>query len=132
MKIFVSFRFTGENLQELENTLTRIKNVLEQKGHEVVCSFWREEYYRENNSTNKEILEDMLPQIDSCHAILALIKSSDKSEGMLLEIVYGLAKKKQLILASKNNVKTTFLHEIAEKVIEFETIDDLIQKLDQI
>ena len=48
---------------------------------------------------------------------------------MLLEIGYMMAKGKPFVLALKRETKTTFLAELAEPLIEFDSIDDLCGKL---
>jgi|GEM_PF-2203330 len=40
-----------------------------------------------------------------------------------------MASKKPIWVAIKNGVKTTFLTELAEKIIEFETIEGLCKEL---
>jgi len=129
MKFFLSYRFTGEDPIVLEQTLSQIKAALESAGHSVFCSFWSEQHFRDNNFSNKQILDYALENLDSSDIYFAFIKSSDKSEGMLLEAGYAYAKKKPIWVAIKNGVKTTFLTELAEKVIEFKILDDLSQKL---
>ena len=48
---------------------------------------------------------------------------------MLIEIGYAIAKGKRFILAIKKGVETTFIREIADKIIEFETLEELYSKL---
>ena len=129
MKIFLSYRFTGEDPSVLEQILSQIKVAFESAGHSVFCSFWSEQHFRDNNFSNKQILEFALQELDTADIYFAFIKSSEKSEGMLLEAGYALAHKKPIWVAIKNGVKTTFITELAEKNIDFETIEDLCQKL---
>lgn len=129
MKIFISYRFSGEDTKVLEETMGNICNSLKETEYEFFCSFWKESYFKENNYTLKEILEYALDELDSSDICLAFIKSQDKSEGMLLEIGYALAKGKKIYLAIQKDVKTGFLREIAEKVIEYDTLEDLYEKL---
>ena len=49
---------------------------------------------------------------------------------MLIEIGYALAKKKKIILAMKEGVNFYFTEDIADKVIEFSDIKDLLIKLE--
>jgi len=129
MKIFLAFRFTGESVEELDKILSKIKTALEQAGHTVVCSFWEEEYFQKNHFTNKQLLEYMLNELDNCDSVLALIKSEEKSEGMLLEIGYALAKRKQFVLMIKKGIKSIFLQEVANRVVEYEEMEDLVKQL---
>ncbi|MDD5750587.1 MAG: nucleoside 2-deoxyribosyltransferase [Candidatus Pacebacteria bacterium] len=130
-KILLSFRYTGENIEEVKETMQKIGQSLAKAGFENFCSFEREEFFKENNFTKRQILEYTLKELDACDYILAFIRSEEKSEGMLLEIGFGLAKNKKLILAIKKGAKTVFLHDLAEQVIEFETLDDLYARLEK-
>ncbi len=51
---------------------------------------------------------------------------------MLLEIGYALAKKKKFVLAIKEGVRTVFIREMANQIIEFETLDQLYSKLSKL
>jgi len=129
LKIFLSFKFTGENKEELEKTTQKIGQSLVRAGLEYFCGFEREAFFKKNNFTGKQLLEYTLKQLDVCDCVLAFIKSEEKSEGMLLEVGFGLAKNKKIILAIKKGIKTGFLHGIADQIIEFENLDELYAKL---
>ena len=129
MKIFLSYRFTGEDPEVLRETIQNICNSLEKAGHSYYCSFWKGDFFNENRFTHKQILEHALEELQKSDVYLAFIKSEDKSEGMLIEAGYALAKKKKFYLAIKKGVHTVFLKEIADKVIEFESLNELYEKL---
>lgn len=130
--IFLSYRFTGEDINELTETLGKILAALRSVGHAVYCSIEDEKWFRENYRTNKEILKHALERLDKSDVILAFVKSDQKSEGMLLEVGYMMAKSKSFLLALKRGTKTTFLAELAEPLIEFDSIDELCDKLTKI
>ncbi len=127
--IFLSYRFTGEDINELTEMLGKILSALRSVGHTVYCSIEDEKWFRENHRTNKEILKHALEWLDKSDIILAFVKSDQKSEGMLLEVGYMMAKGKSFALALKRGTKTTFLAELAESLIEFDSVDDLCAKL---
>jgi nucleoside 2-deoxyribosyltransferase len=129
MKLFLSYRFTGEDPVELNISLSAIISVLRTAGHEVYCSIEDESWFQEQKRTNREIMEHAFSKLDESDAILAYIKSDEKSEGMLVEIGYAIAKGKRLILAVKQGVKTTSISQMASPCLQFDTIDDLILKL---
>ncbi|MCK9351923.1 MAG: nucleoside 2-deoxyribosyltransferase [Candidatus Paceibacterota bacterium] len=131
-KIFLSHRFTGEDLIELTETLGKITAVLRAKGHEVYCSVEDELWFREHKRTNREIMEHALRKLDDSDVVLAFIRSPEKSEGMLLEIGYAVAKGKPFILALKQGLKTMAIAEMADPLIEFESSEDLCGKLNAI
>ena len=130
--IFLSYRFAGEDINELTETLSKVLLTLRSVGHTVYCSIEDEKWFRENHRTNKEILKHALERLDKSDVILAFVKSDQKSEGMLLEVGYMMAKGKSFALALKRETKTTFLAELAEPLIEFDSIDDLCDKLTRV
>lgn len=131
MKIFVSYRFTGENPDILKEEMTSIRETLEKNGNQVSCSFWTEKVFREEKYSNKQILEHALKELEGADIMFVYIKSDQKSEGMLLEIGYALHLKKKIILAIKKDTKTTFVREMSDKVIEFTKFNDLLDKLEK-
>lgn len=129
MKIFLSYRFTGEDPAELSTNLGAIMKTLRECGHEVYCSIEDEAWFREKKHTNKEIMEHAFKNLDECDLLLAFIKSDEKSEGMLVEIGYFLGKGKPVALALKQGVKTTSLAEMATPLIDFSDLNNLCEKL---
>ncbi len=129
MKIILAYRFTGEDPTELGVTIGSIVKALRDAGHTVYCSLEDETWFREKKRTNAEIMSHAFEQIDSVDAILAFVRSNEKSEGMLLEIGYGLAKGKRLIIALKNGINMTSLHQMANPLITFDTLEELCEKL---
>ena len=73
-----------------------------------------------------------MKELDDSDCILAFVKSEEKSEGMLIEIGYALAKRKKFILAIKKDIETTFIKEMADQIIEFEGLNELYNKLSKL
>ncbi len=130
MKIFLSHRFTGEDPEILKETISKIEKTLESAEYECFCSFWKADFFEKNNFTHQQILEYVLKELDQADIYLAFIKSDEKSEGLLIEMGYALAKKKKIYVVIKEGVKTTFAEEIADKVIKFKTLKNLYKKLE--
>lgn len=132
MKLYLAFRFTGEDPAVLDTELNFIADNLKKSGHEVFCSFWKEKYYRDNNFSNEDIINYSLPQLESSDALIAYIKSSEKSEGMLLEVGYALGKDKPVIVLIKEGVKTNFVTDLASQVIQYRDVSELEGALQEI
>jgi nucleoside 2-deoxyribosyltransferase len=131
-KIFLSYKFTGEDINELTDSLKKILSALRAAGHNVYCAIEDKKCFKGNNRTSKEIILHIFKQLDNCDMILAFVNSDKKSEGMLLEIGYAAAKNKKLAIVIKQGIETTFLTNLAEMVIEFSSIDDLCGKLSEV
>ena len=125
MKIYLAYRFTGEDPAILDQELGTIGEILKRGGHEVFCTFWKEQYFRDNNFGNKEIINYSLPQLETSDILIAYIKSNEKSEGMLLEIGYALGKGKRVIVLIKEGVKTNFVTDLASQVICYGDFSEL-------
>lgn len=125
MKIYLAYRFTGEDPAILDQELDTIGEILKQGDHEVFCSFCKEKYFCDNNFDNNEIINYCLPQIESSDILIAYIKSNEKSEGMLLEIGYALGKGKRVIVLIKEGVKTNFVTDLASQVIRYGDFSEL-------
>jgi len=128
MRIQLAYRFTGEDEQELLNQLNNIKIILEKNDHETYIPV-----LDPNRPKNKrELFLNTIKKLDSAEAILAIIKSEEKSEGMLMEIGYAWGRNKKLIIAINKNIKNTHLREFANVLIEFSDINDLYKQLEKL
>lgn len=132
MKIYIAYKFSGENQEELVRTLIEISGKLEEKGHKVYFACKEETLFKEKKFSAKQILNHALKELDNADCIFVFVKSNEKSEGMLIEIGYALAKGKKIILAMKQGVNLYFTEDIADKVIEFENIPDLLKQLKEV
>lgn len=132
MKVFISYRYTGEDLTVLEGIMDTISKSLEKAGHSSFSTFNKNKFFEVNKFTAKQVLGYAFNELDRSDVVLVFVKSQEKSEGMLLEVGYALAKGKKIILAIKKDVFTYFLPEIAERVIEYGELDELYQKLENL
>ncbi len=129
MKLFISFRFTGEEPKALRAAIAGAEEALRAAGHETVCSVWEEEKFAEERFTPKQILEWALRELDDADAYFAFVRSPERSEGMLMEAGYALAKGKRFVVAVRRDIKTTFLRHLADILIEYDTDEELHRKL---
>ncbi len=128
-KIFIGQRVAEEYGKELIRESREIVDILNKLGHEAYCTLCEDESL---DMTPRDWLEHAFKFIDKSDIFLAIIRSENKSEGLLMEIGYVIAKKKKLIVAIKEGIKDTYVPSIAEKVIIFRDIDDLKKKLKEI
>ncbi len=129
MKIYLAYRFHGEDFTTLKQELDEIADDLSATGHQAYHSVSREEYFQKNNFTKKQIFKYSLDKLKKSDALLAYIKSPEKSEGMLLEIGFALALNKPVYVIIKKGIKTNFVTEIAQKVIKYNKLSNLKKSL---
>ncbi|MBU3897294.1 MAG: hypothetical protein KJ697_05205 [Nanoarchaeota archaeon] len=132
MKIFLIYRFTGEEIVKLEKICNKIIASLEKAKHICFCSLSKEKYYKKNKFTRKQSYLDTMKEIDNYEAVLVFIKSNKKNEEILVEVGYAVAKGKKIFLAIKNGVRSELIEQISDKIIKFDTVEDLCKKLSKL
>jgi nucleoside 2-deoxyribosyltransferase len=128
MQVFISYKFTGEPYEQLVKNIGVIEHQLTQFGHSVYSSLKDEKWFQENKPTNKDILFHTIDKLDNSDTVLIFLNSNEKSEGMLIEIGYAIAKQKKIVLLVRKEIETNYLRDIADVVIEFENIRELESK----
>lgn len=72
--------------------MAKILSALRSVGHTVYCSIEDKKWFQENNKTNRDILDHALEKHEESDVVLVFVRSDQKSEGMLLEVGYTLAR----------------------------------------
>ncbi|MBW2970456.1 nucleoside 2-deoxyribosyltransferase [Candidatus Woesearchaeota archaeon] len=129
MKVFVSYRFTGENKKELNEILPEVCETLKSAGHDHYCSFFDSAQFEHEKWSGKKILQKAFSEIDISEVVLFFVRTSDVSQGMLVELGYSLAKNKKIVLLINNSVKDSIFRRQIEHVVEFDDMSDLKDKL---
>lgn len=131
MKVFISYRFTGESKEDLDNLLIPIKTTLDGRGIDLYCNYFDSDLaVRSKNFAPQDYVFDAFSTLNNCQLLIALIKSSDKSEGMILEVGYAIAKGIPVVAAVKDGVNGTYLPGMAKGKIEWSTNEDLCKKIE--
>ena len=129
MKFFIAYKFKGEEPKELEKAMKIVCQALEEGSHGNYCTLWDKNI----QSVNKSVLfNHAFQEIDKADGVLVFMKSEEKSEGMLIEIGYAMAKKKRIILLIKKSIKNTRLRDLIKEKIEFDNLEELKEKLKQL
>lgn len=131
MKIFIGQAVTGEDLNQLYKEMDQIYLSLDKAGHLHYCTL-KENEEEFSKKTKMQMLQHAFNEIDKSDAFLAIVRSEKRSEGLLIEIGWVMAKKKKFILAIKRDVKNTYLRDLADKVIEFDKIEELTKHLEKL
>jgi len=130
MKIFIGQRVTGENITNLKNESMKLVEVLKSNGHKPYCTFLESNGF--DNKSNKEKMDIAFKKIKDSDLFFAIVRNENRSEGLLMEIGYSIAKKKIIYLAINEDVQNTYLREIAKKVIEYKNFEDLLNKIKEL
>lgn len=131
MRFYIAYRYTGENPATLRSELSVIESAIKASGHDVFCSISREKYFLDNKFTARQIIDYSLKELEQSDVLLAYIKSPEKSEGMILEIGFAIAKQKPVYVLIKEGIKTGYIESAAEKVVVFNEFSEVEKRLSE-
>lgn len=128
MKIYLAYKLSGENIERVKLELLEIEEVINCLGHQPFIFIkdaqnwvpWREP---------KRVINEAMKHMKSCDAIISIICTNEKGEGMLLETGFMKALNKKVIVASKHGVRAVLLKAIADYAFEFKDIEEFRIKL---
>ncbi|VVB79047.1 Uncharacterised protein [uncultured archaeon] len=129
-KVFIGQAVTGQDIESLKKEMERVYSALSQAGYKPYSTL--EEEGRNKFQKAGDWIRHAFETIDKHDIFLAIVRTEHRSEGMLMEIGYVLSKKKKLVLAINKNVKNSYLADVADEVIEWETLDELESKLEKL
>ncbi len=78
-KVFISYRYTGENAAELKKTIQVIYDAFEAAGHGYYSTMFDNEQFESEKWSGKMIMEKCFKEIDSSDIVLFFVKSPDIS-----------------------------------------------------
>ena len=128
MKTLVSFRYSNEDIKSLEPVLSTVINSLEEKGIDAYCTFFHKDL---NNSllTPKDWMRHAFSIINNVDFLFVVQHSNNKSEGMLMEVGYSLAKHIPIVVAARHGIVDSYLSEMTEHNMQWKSLDDLNKNL---
>lgn len=127
MKLFIAHKVSGEDYAKLKRDVIKVCTALREVGHKCYCSFLDGKMRKEANKKIK--IENALSKINESDGILAIVKSDEKSEGMLIEVGYAKAKGKKIVLLINKDINDNYIGAIATKIIEFDELNDVYDKM---
>ncbi len=131
-KVFISFRFSGEDTEFLKITIPKLHEALQECGHEHYSTFFDAEEMERDRWTGREIMDKAMQEIDTSDVILFFVQSPALSQGMLIELGYAIAKKKKMILVIKDIIKTSIFRRHVHQIIEYDRLEELKDKLKEL
>ena len=127
--IFLSYMFTGEDPKELSYQLGGIEESLRFAGHEVICSFNFEHQFREKKFNADQIYQFMLNRQEEAGIFMALVKTADRSQGMLLELEKARELSQRYVLLTRGGINIPDFNDAAKEIILFDDFDSLFSRL---
>lgn len=123
MKIFISYKQSWVNKQELKNNLSIIRDTLNELKCENFIYYFDEDSSLEAREINKIALEN----IKESDLIIAFINHTEKSEGQLLELWMSFALNKEILIIINNEFKNDFYltYWLNWKILYFNNISEI-------
>ncbi|TAK89124.1 hypothetical protein EPO04_03425 [Patescibacteria group bacterium] len=132
MKTFIAYRHTGEDPAALEKLLGSVRSAFDQAGVSAYATFFDETVFQAKSMGAKEIMSHAFAVINESDFLFVIQSSDSKSEGLLMEVGYCLAKGIPVVVATHQNVKHTYLPEMATLSISWVGPQDLISKIAEV
>lgn len=132
MKTFIAYRFTGEDPKDLGPIQEAIRSGFLQRGVEAYSTFFDEEDFLNKSMNARQIMDHAFQKIDDSDFLFVILTSDNKSEGMLMEIGYCIAKKIPIIVAVKSSAGSTYVPDMAELSFKWDSVDDLRAKIEDL
>jgi len=129
MKYYIAYKFSGVDKANLKKVLVDVAEIIESYNNTTFISHRDLQNWGETITDSKEIIIKSLTKLKNTDAILCLVLSGEKSEGMLIEVGYAKALGKKIIVAKQKDARIVFLKDIADDLIEFDIQEDLNEKL---
>jgi nucleoside 2-deoxyribosyltransferase len=126
MKTFIAYRSSDEDPQVVEPLMIAIRDAFKARGVEAYCTFFDEAMLKDKSLNARQIMEHAFGIIDDSDFLFVVQTSNNKSEGMLMEVGYCLAKNIPIIVATKDAVTQTYVPSMASQSFNWGTIEDLV------
>ena len=129
LEAFIAYRHTGESEEVLEEMLGGVCRALGKTGVNAYCTFFAEKDFQAKQMNARQIMEHAFEVIDSKDILFVVQASESKSEGMIMEVGYCIAKQKPIIVATHESVQSTYLPQMANTAFTYSSLDDLESKI---
>lgn len=125
MKIFISYKFTDINRCVLDNKLIPFIDFLRKNtGHDIFCSYEKENYYQCKRMDKKAILKHSLENLDNSNIFL-LFTECGIGEENYIELGYALAKNLRIVILRKRFIELNYCLLTATDIIEYNDLNEI-------
>jgi nucleoside 2-deoxyribosyltransferase len=132
MKAFIAYRHKGEDPERLLRLLTAVRDGLTEAGVNAYCTFFDDDTFKDKGYKAREIMDHAFKKIGTVDVLFVIMNSDEKSEGMLMQIGYCIAKEIPVVVAVKDTVKSSYVPDMAAYSIVWSDIDDLTHKIGEL
>ncbi len=128
MRIFISYRYTGETTDGLQNFFYPVRDALLKRGFAVYLSLDDLDTWGQNELALSEKFVRTFQALTDSDCLLVITRTTDRSEGLLMEVGFALGQHKPVVLMVQTDVQT-YVRDVASLVVEFQDHSDLLNQL---
>jgi nucleoside 2-deoxyribosyltransferase len=132
MKVFLSYKFTGENKNDLVSYITKVEDAFKLRNVNVYSTIHDSDQFANENWSGKQILNKAFKEIDSSEILLFIVRKEEISQGMLVELGYSLHTDKRLVLFINKNIGPSIYKRQIEEQYEFTDIESLLRIISEL
>jgi len=132
MKTFIAYRHTGETDEALHKLLLPVREALAQKGVEAYCTFFHEDEFTDDKLTPQDIMAHAFGIIDDIDFLFVVQASEQRSEGMLMEVGYCVAKEIPIIVSVRDTITNSYLPDMADVTMRWQNVPDLCRQISEL
>jgi nucleoside 2-deoxyribosyltransferase len=125
MKAFIAYRFTGVPIEELRPLLRQVVDAFRRRNIDTYCSLFDEQTFQAEHYTQQDIFAHTFAILDGCDMLFVIQTTNEKSEGLLMEVGYCIAKRIPIVVAQHEHVTETYIHELAQVALRYTSVGEL-------
>ena len=122
---FIAYRHTGADPERLEEILPAVRDAFAQRGEETYCTYFDELEFKSSGMRPRAIMDHAFQKIEELGGLFVVIDGPEKSEGMILEIGFCIARAIPFVVAKKRGVTGTYIPDMTDYNFEYDGIEGL-------
>lgn len=128
MRYFISYKFTGVDINYLHKLIDPIVEIIKLYGHDVFCNLYCDNMYIEHKYTPKQIMEQCFDEIRKCDICFVLIDDVFGC-GMGIECGYAKCLNKKIVMCTNNCSNITSIEWLSDIVIMYENNKNVLDEI---
>ena len=132
MKIYIAYKLSNTDFAFLKDMLMKIDSIIKELGHETFIFVRDIQNWQPVQTDPKIVMTKAMANMKKCDAIITVIQSVEKGEGLMLESGFMKGIGKKVIVANGPNSRAILLNGMADFSFEYKDLDEFKEKLRKI
>lgn len=129
MRVYIAYKFTGQDKELLKKRLRQLADVIEANDHETFVFYRDIVEWGTRPMERKDIMPVALNELQKSDLLLLYIEKYSKSTGVGVEVGYAKALGIPVVLAALKDEDCDYLMGLYDKLIRFKDFEDLLKQL---